>query len=173
MILNNWWAYLAAIYSNPIGRTGQADVMTAIRSTGGHNIRIKTYISGYLSDNASQLAKLNPKLDLSFRLAELNTEPSPDEYTLGDKDITSLFSITQNFTTSWEEGKEITIGNITAINNDQVMMSRTINSICILKSITAFNGAADNFLVVRELLDEPIVVPAHGSFQRIFKWESM
>lgn len=172
MILNNWWAYLAAIYSNPIGRTGQVDVTTAIRDSGGSNVRIKTLISGYLSDNASQLAKLNPKLDLSFGLAELDTEPSPDEYAIGNSEVTSRFSITQNFTTSWEEGKEITIGNITAISNES-NVTRIINSICIWKTITAFNGGTAKFLVVRELLDEPIVVPVHGSFQRIFKWESM
>ena len=171
MILNNWWAYLAAIYTNPMGTIGGTDVMTAIRDIGGSNIRIKTYVAGYLSDTAAHLAKLNPKLDLSFRLAGLDTEPSPNEYAL-ENDITSGFSITQNFATSWEEGKEITIGNITAINTSTVV-ANTIKSIGIFKSIVVFNGGNDNFLVVRELLDEPIVVPPGESFQRIFKWESM
>lgn len=171
MILKNWWAYLAAIYSNPMSSIGQSDITTAIRDTGGSNVRIKTQCAGYVSDNAAQLEKLNPKLDLSFGLAELDTEPSPNEYFL-ENDVTSSFSITQNFATSWEEGKEITIGNITAISNE-TNVTRIINSICIWKTITAFNGGTAKFLVVRELLDEPIVVPVHGSFQRIFKWESM
>ena len=171
MILKNWWAYLAAIYSNLMGYPAQTDIMTAIREVGGSNVRIKTQCSGYVSDNAAQLAKLNPKLDLSFGLAELDTEPSPNEYSL-ENDVTSSFSITQNFATSWEEGKEITIGNITAINIS-TKVARTIKSIGIFKTITAFNGGTAKFLVVRELLDEPIVVPPGGSFQRIFKWESM
>lgn len=171
MILKNWWAYLAAIYANPISNQGQSSILTEMIDTNGATISIVTQLSGYVSDRASQLTKLNPKLGLSFGLSSTSTESTYSEYRdLGD--VTDRFSITQNFTTSWEEGKEITIGTITAISLE-TMVDHTINSISIFKNIVDASGGTHKVLMLREVLEEPIFVPIHGSFQRTFKWESM
>ena len=171
MILNNWWAYLAAIYSHPVSNTGQSSFLTGMIDTNGGGITILTNITGYVSDRVDQLTKLNPKLGLSFGLSSTNTEPTYSEFRdLGD--VTDRFSITQNFTTSWEEGKEITIGTITAISLES-MVDHTINSISIYKNIVDASNGTHKVLMLREILEEPIFVPIHGSFQRTFKWESM
>ena len=171
MILNNWWAYLAAIYTHPVNNSGNANILTGMIDTNGATVSIKTYLTGYVSDSATQLTKLNPKLGLSFGLSSTSTEPTYSEYRdLGD--VTDRFSITQNFTTSWEEGKEITIGTITALSIES-MVDHTINSISIYKNIVNYQGGSNKVLMLREILEEPIFVPVHGSFQRTFKWESM
>ena len=172
MILNNWWAYLAAIYTNPISTGGAQDLTTGMRNVNGELVKLKFYATVFMSDNIVQATKINPKLDLSIGLSTDNTEPSPNEYYLAG-DITSWYNITQNFTTSYEEGKEITIAEFTAINTDTSVLSRTINSIAIFKNVVINTGGTAKVLIVRELLEEPIVVPMQGTFQRVFKWESM
>lgn len=171
MILKNWWAYLAAIYANPVSNQGQSTILTEMVDINGGDVTILTTITGYVSDRADQLTKLNPKIGLSFGLSSTSTEPTYSEFRdLGD--VTDRFSITQNFTTSWEEGKEITIGTITAISLETVV-DHTINSINIYRNIVDVSGGTHKVLMLREILEEPIFVPIHGSFQRTFKWESM
>lgn len=171
MILKNWWEYLAAIYTHIIGYSSPSQIRTGMRDTNGGIVTISMYATGYMSDYADYLKNLNPKLGLSFGLSTNNAEPAYTEYS-DTGDITGNFSITQNFTTSWEEGKEITIGTITAISND-TMIDHTINSISIYRNITNYQQGTNKVLMVREILEEPIFVPIHGSFQRTFKWESM
>lgn len=171
MILKNWWEYLAAIYTHPVSNSGQSSILTGMVDTNGGQVTILTQLTGYVSDRANQLTDLNPKLGLNFGLSSTNTEPTYTEYR-DSGDVTGGFSITQNFTTSWEEGKEITIGTITAISIES-MIDHTINSICIYRNIVNYKGGSNKVLMVREILEEPIFVPIHGSFQRTFKWESM
>ena len=170
MILNNWWAYLAAIYTNPPNNYGSNDITTGVVTTDGNLLRIKSYLTGYVSDVAAQLYKYNPKLDLSLFLSTNASDVDINEYAL-DGDIRSSFSITQKLNTFHEEGMERTVLEFTAINTSG--STKTVNSIGLIKSTYAFNGGLAQFIVLRELLDEPIVVPATQSFSRVFTWDSM
>ena len=132
-------------------------------------IRVQTGGGGYVNNWQNALLMYSLRYNLRAKIGDGNTAPTSSDYTL-DSDITSIaggyLSVTSN--TGVDNGlvTNIIISGINTSSTEQV-----IREIGIYIN-TAFEPSATTYdiLIVRELLNQPLVVPAGKGFTITFQW---
>ena len=169
MILDNYWQmkYASSQYHYS---TSAIMIPVSIKSyTGASITRVQTGGGGYVNNWQNALLMYSLRYNLRAKIGDGNTAPTSSDYTL-DSDITSIaggyLSVTSN--TGVDNGlvTNIIISGINTSSTEQV-----IREIGIYIN-TAFEPSATTYdiLIVRELLNQPLVVPAGKGFTITFQW---
>ena len=171
MVLDNYWQikYASSQYSmwQP-GGTGYF-VDTSIKTLTGVDItRVQCSFSGYMNNIYNALKMYALRSNLMVRLGTGSTEPTSSDYAL-ENDITSgIGSLRVTTGVGGDNGlvTNIVISGINTTESEIVIKELGIY----INSAFTMDGTSYDVLLVRELLDEPLSVPAGKGFTLTFRW---
>lgn len=169
MFLSNFWRLVTPGWKYNGGQD-YFQFSNGQRDTSG-TVRNNTYQIPYTTGSQHLTSSTRPFRDNVLRLAlgTGTTDVDPDDYCL-DNDVTNSFSgVTTSLTTTYEQGK---LKVIFAFNGTNASGNElTITEVGAILKNSDDNYNAVDYLVARQLLDEPIVVPANGVLNKIVTLE--
>lgn len=155
MILNNFIEYMlmqGLVTNNIQGSSGRGTTLT-----GGKNTREYFY---QLGTHVTSLSAVKSGSGYFYIGLGTNATPvTPDDYAW-DNDIADLTHNSWSLTTELKDGRKVMRFTETVTNNTDTDI--TVSEVGI---IVQGNGAANTFLIAREVLDTPITVKANGGAQ--------
>ena len=169
MILNNYWQLKYAVDSGIFRYTGnsKAENIGIVTMAGASS---NTLIAAYGGDASRQIHNMQLKSNLRCVLGSGTTPPERTDYALETDISSSISSLSVVCSTSYQNGQEITTLTITGTNLTGSAL--TINEIGICKTIYYDNSsnATVDVLLVREVLDTPIVIGAGSGLSKTYTW---
>ena len=171
MVLDNYWQikFASSQYSmwQP-GGTGYF-VDTSIKTlTGGDIPRVQCSFNGTMNNMYHALKMYALRSNLMARLGTGSTEPTSSDYAL-ENDITSSIGSLSVTTGVGAENGLVTNLVISGINTTESEIVITELGIYI-NSAFMTQGTSYDVLLVRELLEQTLAVPAGKGFTLVFKW---
>ena len=113
-------------------------------------------------------------MQLTPRLGSGTTEPDPTDYVLENEFTSSLTDVTMVTSVAADNDILKTVMVISGRNATDTEF--TINEIGISKKLNYYNGSWTNpstkdVLILRQILEAPVVIPAGGSFSITVEWD--
>ena len=171
MVLDNYWKLKATASQNHLWVDGGVQLWydTSIYDMDGVRIvRIQTSYGGTSSNAYDAWKLLCLRSNLNFKVGSGAVAPTSSDYAL-TADITSNFGALNMISNTYADNGLATDINISGINATN--STQTINEIGLYIS-TAIQQSTGirKILLVHELLDQPINVPASKGFSITFRW---
>lgn len=171
MVLDNYWQIKFASSQYSMWQEGGAGkfVTASIKALNGTTIStIQCSFNGVMNSIYNALKMYALRSNLGARLGTGNTEPTSSDYAL-DSDITSSIG-SLNVTTS-VGGDSGLVTNIVISGINTTASEIVIKELGIyINSAFTMDGTSYDVLIVRELLEQPLAVPAGKGFTLVFKW---
>lgn len=171
MVLDNYWQikYASSQYNmwQEGGYTYYVD--TSIKTLTGVDIsRVQCSFSGTMNYIYNALKMYALRSNLMVRLGTGSTEPTSSDYAL-ENDITSSIGSLHVTTGVGAENGLVTNIVVSGINTTDSEIVITELGIYINSAFVS-QGTAYDVLLVRELLEQPLAVPAGKGFTLVFRW---
>lgn len=171
MILNNYLRLKAYTSGNTMSVSGDVSVPIGMVNMGGSSTNCGSCAQNgngrFNTDNWELRGRL------SLVVGQGSTEPTVNDTHLASSAMDSISNIVYSVNTGCEDNKLKTVITMSGFNSSPSQF--TIREVGVVKSIAhAFSGSAwqmRDVLMVRELLEEPIVVPVNEGFSLTFAWE--
>lgn len=171
MVLDNYWQikYASSQYYLWHDSGASSEVSVAIKDCNGTLIN-KILVSG--SGNVSNWRTLFPMYALRYNLKALigdgDVEPTSSDYALSSDITSSTGGLTVTTGTGADNGlvTNVVISGINTSNSEIIIKELGIY----ISSGFTFNGTTYDVLLVRELLEQPLAVPAGKGFTLTFEW---
>ena len=171
MVLDNYWQlkYVSSQYH--IWQAGVANyyVDTSIKTLTGDTIsRIQCSFSGYISGMDTTLKMYALRNNLRVRLGTGSTEPTSSDYALENDVTASIGSLNVTTSVNGDNGlvTNIVISGVNTTDSEIVIMELGIY----INSAFVASGTLYDVLLVRELFQQPLAVPAGKGFTLVVKW---